>query len=40
MISNAGFTITPSTLDHHEMQRVQAVAGFGEGFFEGGLVGL
>ena len=29
-----------STLDNHEVKGVQAEAGFGEGFFEGGLVGL
>ena len=29
-----------SILAHHQVQRVQAEAGFGEGFFEFGLVGL
>ena len=29
-----------SILHNHEMERIQAEAGFGKGFFEGGLVGL
>ena len=30
----------PLALDNHQVQRVQAEACIGEGFFEGGLVGL
>ena len=33
-------TFVDSILHNHEVDRIQAEAGFGEGFFEFGLVGL